>query len=280
MPKVKVNEINIYYEIVGEGEPLVLIMGLGTDHLGWMFQVPTLSEKYKLLLFDNRGVGLSDKPAGPYTIRMMADDTASLLEELKIEKAHILGISMGGMIAQELAINYPQKVGSLILAATYAAPDEKIREVMSNGLKYFVGVEKLDKIEEINFNNINMEKIMKFMMPLILSQEFINNNQELINQMIQQMLATEPSPQAFLAQAIATQNHNTLDRLNNITAPTLVLTGDKDILISPSHSEILAQKIPKAKLVKCEGGTHGFNLELKERFNKEVLNFLQENPLK
>ncbi|MCK4963645.1 MAG: alpha/beta fold hydrolase, partial [Dehalococcoidia bacterium] len=122
MPTTKVGDINMYYEVHGEGEPLLLIMGLGSDLTSWIFQIPEFSKKYQVIAFDNRGVGRTDAPDVPYSTAMMADDTTGLLDALGIEKAHVLGLSMGGFIAQELAVKYPQRVKSLVLAATAAGP--------------------------------------------------------------------------------------------------------------------------------------------------------------
>jgi pimeloyl-ACP methyl ester carboxylesterase len=119
MPTAKVGDINIYYEIHGKGEPLVLIYGY-VGHSGlWFRQIPTLSKKYRVIAFDNRGIGQSDKPDIPYTMAMMAADIAGLLDIIGIDAAHVFGISMGGMIAQHFALNYPQRVISLILGCTY-----------------------------------------------------------------------------------------------------------------------------------------------------------------
>jgi 3-oxoadipate enol-lactonase len=118
MSTAKVGDINIYYEIHGKGEPLVLIYGYAADSGLWFRQIPILSKKYRIIAFDNRGVGRSDKPDIPYTMAMMAGDIAGLLDTIGIDTAHIFGISMGGMIAQHFALNYPQRVISLILGCT------------------------------------------------------------------------------------------------------------------------------------------------------------------
>jgi pimeloyl-ACP methyl ester carboxylesterase len=125
MPIAKVNGININYKVRGEEEHLILISGYGTDQTaGWLFQTPAFKKHYRVITFDNRGAGKTDKPSGAYSIKMMADDTVGLMDYLGIEESHILGISMGGMIAQVIAINYPERINKLILASTFARMDE------------------------------------------------------------------------------------------------------------------------------------------------------------
>ena len=119
MPRIKVQDIDLYYEIHGEGYPMVLIRGLGSNADHWYTQTPVFSSRYRVVSFDNRGIGRSDKPNEPYTISMMADDTVGLMDALGISRAHILALSMGGMIAQEIALKYPEKVESLVLACTH-----------------------------------------------------------------------------------------------------------------------------------------------------------------
>ena len=123
MPSVSVGDIKIFYQDVGEGEPLVLIMGFGGDHMAWALQMADFSAQYRVIAFDNRGVGQSDAPDHPYTIRMMAGDALGLMDALGVDSAHVIGVSMGGMIAQELALARPDRVRSLHLACTFARPD-------------------------------------------------------------------------------------------------------------------------------------------------------------
>ncbi len=123
MPKAKVNGINISYSVGGKGEPLFLIMGLGREGGDWVLQRRVFQKYFRVITFDSRGAGKSDKPGEPYTIKSMADDTVALMDYLKIGKAHVLGVSMGGMIAQEMAINYPERVGKLVLVSTTPGRD-------------------------------------------------------------------------------------------------------------------------------------------------------------
>jgi len=118
MPTTNANGINLYYEVYGQGEPLLLIMGLSLNSKSWFRTLPALSEHYQVIIFDNRGVGLSDKPNTPYSIELMAEDARAVLDAAGVETAHVYGISMGGMIAQKLAIKYPERIRSLILGCT------------------------------------------------------------------------------------------------------------------------------------------------------------------
>lgn len=275
MPKVKVQDIEMYYEIYGSGEPLFLIMGLGMDINGWIFQVPEFSKHFKVIIFDNLGIGKTSAPPGPYSTKMMADDTAELMNILNIDKANILGISMGGMIAQELAINYPEKVKKLILACTYPEPDELARQIMEQGIIQLAGG-AVKTIEEITPDMVSLDirKIMDFMLPFSLSDTFIKQNRQIIDEMLK-MVSENATVEGFLGQVVATQKHNTTDRLNKIFSETLVIAGDKDILVAPENSKILAENIAGAKLVIIEGGTHGFNCEQKDEFNAEIIKFLK-----
>ena len=258
MPLAKLNGININYRVEGRGEPLVMIMGFTASRSGWIRQIPFFRKYYRVVTFDNRGVGKSDKPPGPYSTRMMADDTVRLMDLLGIEKAHIVGLSMGGMIAQELAINYPQRIMKLILAATYARQDE------TSG----------DSLEQAEFLQLTPEKKASALMGLAFNKPFYRFVFGLLGRVLTRF--TGASGRVGIAeQSEACLRHNTLERLPLITAPTLVIVGTGDRLIKPVSSEVIAGKIPNAKLVRVEGGSHSFPFEMKNVFNREVLNFLQ-----
>ncbi len=253
MPITKAGDININYSIKGEGEPLVMIMGYGSGMEGWIAQVPFFSKRFKVITFDNRGVGKSDKPKGPYTTAIMADDAAHLIENIGVAKAHVMGASMGSMIAQELAINHPEKVNRLVLACTYAKP--MLKDTDGTRLTGTPS-ERMNAVLSLAFN----KPLYRFVLGSVAKLRSIPPD--------------SPEAVGIEGQSAAVMTHDTLDRLTSITAPTLVIVGTDDRLIDPTASEIIASRIPGAKLVKIEGGSHTFMMENRDEFNRIVLKFL------
>jgi pimeloyl-ACP methyl ester carboxylesterase len=262
MPLASINGIHISYQIEGEGEPLVMIMGFTASRIGWMPQRRFFRKYFRIINFDNRGAGKSDKPSGPYSTRMMADDTVKLMDALGIEKAHIMGLSMGGMIAQELAINHPQRVMKLVLAATYARQDE------TSG----------DTLEQAEFLHLSPEKKASGLVGLAFNKPFYRFTFGLLAG-VQTRFIGASGRVGIAGQSEACLKHDTLERLSSITAPTLVIVGTGDRIIKPVSSEVIARKIPNAKLVKVDGASHYFSFEMKNVFNREVLNFLKSDAL-
>lgn len=221
----------------------------------WKPQVPAFKDHYKLIRFDNRGAGKSDKPRGPYSIKTMTEDTIGLMDYLGIDKAIILGLSMGGMIAQEIAINYPQRVIKLVLCGTYASRDR------DNGLT--AEAEKLNGLP-------NLKRLSVF-----LSLCFSSPFRRLFYFILLSLTINKTKIQGIEAQGVACGNHNALERLHFIKAPTLVIVGTNDRMVRPSSSKVLASKIAQAKLVEITNGSHTINMEMTKAFNTEVLNFLR-----
>ena len=274
MSTAKVDSIELYYEEKGSGDPLLLIMGLAADSTAWMFQVPDFAKRYRTVTFDNRGVGRSAKPPGPYTIHLMADDAAALLDALDIRRAHVLGVSMGGMIAQELAIRHPERVRGLILACTFPEPDAEVERQREFGMQQFGGTVTASGEMQIDLSALDPLMFFQHLPPRVFNQSFIDTELPRLMQLFAGALQYGFSMEAILGQVAAVMGHRATDRLHQIKAPTLVITGDADLLISPGNSDVLARSIPGAKLVKVPGGSHGFNLETPEVFNRHVLDFL------
>jgi 3-oxoadipate enol-lactonase len=274
MSTAKIRDIEMYYEEHGAGDPLLLIMGLAADSNGWMFQVPDFAKRYRTIIFDNRGVGRSSKPAGPYSVHQMADDAVGLMEHLGIPRAHVVGVSMGGMIAQEVALRNPERVRGLVLACTYPEPDAETEERRTFMVGQFGGQVSEAGDVKIDLSTVNPMMFLQQMLSAVFNQSFIDKELPKLMQLFSGALQYGFSMEAILGQVAAVMSHRTRDRLHEIKAPTLVITGDADRLVSPANSDVLAQEIPGAKLVKVPGGSHGFNFETPEIFNREVLEFL------
>ena len=202
--------------------------------------------KNKVVLFDNRGAGRTDKPDIEYSIKMMANDTTSLMDRLKIEKAHILGYSMGGSIAQEIALSYPEKLEKLILCSTGCGGPKSIpaSEEIRTGL--FSSREGLSDEEKLRNS-----------MPLYFPEDFIRKNPDKVEDYIRRSLLAPIPPHSYRRQLMAVLDFNSYERLKDIKSPTLVISGKEDILVPHENSILLAENIPGAKLILLDNLGHG-----------------------
>ena len=261
MTTVRANGIDLYYEIHGSGEPAVLIQGLGANITGWDLQLEPLSRQYQLIAFDNRGAGRSEKPDEAYSIHQMADDTAALMEELGIQTAHVFGMSMGGMIAQEMYHRHRARVRSLILAGTMAGgpmatfPDMNVfQQFVSNGAT-------------------SMEEAIAEGLKLFYSEEFLAKNQDwLIQRSLKNMSLMAP-PHALQKQVIAVMGFNAHGLPSGIKVPTLVMGATDDQIVPFANQQQIATRIPEARFVPFEGAGHGFLTERAVADNSAVLDF-------
>jgi pimeloyl-ACP methyl ester carboxylesterase len=261
--KVKTNGTELYYEITGSGPNLVLIEGLGAALYLWEKQIPELSKYFTVIAYDNRGVGRSDKPAGPYTINMMAKDLSGLMDSLKISKAHILGVSMGGFIAQEFALLYPEKVDKLVLAATSAGGKDHI--AMSQETLALVLAASGDSREMI-----------KKKLSLVYSKEYVSDDS--VFEHLVDLRVDNPQPQeAYQAQAMAGVTFDRSEDVKNINIPTLILGATNDVLVPIQNSYNLNKKIKNSRLKVFDGMGHQFFVEKSKEFNKDVIDFLNDN---
>lgn len=261
MPYVPTRDIITYYEEAGSGEPLVLIMGLGGDLQGWALTAPALAKHFRVITYDNRGAGRTGAPDRPYTIAGMAGDLAALLDALKIEKAHILGFSMGGYIAQEFALNYPSRVNRLILLATAASIDGYGRVVIGN----WINVQR---------SNMSREQIVRFRAPYLYTSALLDDEAR-YERSIQNSVSNPYAQQdhAFLRQAQAILGWDASARAGAIKAETLVIAGKEDLLVPPRNSEKLNKLIPGSKLQVLDGGHLGA-MEFPNEYNTAILEFL------
>lgn len=265
MPSAKVGDVNLYYEVHGSGEPLVLIMGFGFRAKHWFAIYEKLAEENTVILFDNRGTGQSDKPDIPYTSKMMAGDVLGLMDLLGLRTASIFGISMGGMIAQEFAITYPDRIDNLILGATSCGGQHAL-PTPPETVAFLFNPERAKLTEEQRARDT---------IPWLWNSDFVERNPEAVERFIATSVEYATPPYALNCQANLLMTFDSYDRLKDITAPTLVITGSSDRIIQPGNSQILASKIRGAELVIIEHSGHGFITDATQQASQAILNFLR-----
>ncbi|HET7788403.1 MAG TPA: alpha/beta fold hydrolase [Myxococcales bacterium] len=243
-------ERGIHYEALGDPArpPLLLIMGLALSSRAWDRLPEHLARDFHVLVFDNLGTGRSPRRGVAYRMRHLAHDALAVLDAARVEKAHVFGISMGGMIAQELAIRHPERVRSLALGCTFAS----WRKATAPRLRT-----KIDLVL-LNLGRVTPGRIAR----ILVSAEWHRSHPDSAQQWLRR--AERTALRFATAQVLAIARHHTLDRLQHIRAPTLVLTGDKDRLVPPANSEVLARSIPRARLQILRGAGHVFPLEREE----------------
>ncbi|MCF8567655.1 alpha/beta hydrolase [Alicyclobacillus tolerans] len=267
MPKVRVRDIEMYYEEGGTGPALLLIMGL-SGNLDWWGQpfLSDLEQHFRVIRFDNRGAGRTDRPAVPYSISGFADDTVGLMDALSLEKAHVMGVSMGGMIAQELAVNEPQRVDKLVLGCTNCGPSHS---VMAGPEVQAMLVQRPSSLDEVKANTLR----------LLFPEDFITANGAAMEANWREITKAPIDNESFQRQVMALLQWNSYDRLPEIKAPALILHGTADILVPPQNAEVLAERIPNAKLRLYEGVGHGLNAQVPHEVARDVIAHLQSDSV-
>ncbi len=262
MPTVKLNDVVLYYEIYGNGRPLLLICGLGSDCSSWSGVVKELSSYFQTIIFDNRGSGRSSIGYDICTISKMAEDTIALMDFLKIEKAHILGHSMGGYIALELAINYPSRVDKLILASTASVSSKR------NNILF-------EKMYSQLVKEGPSEEWFKRWTFWLFSPETLNNSQ-FIETFIKNSVKYPylQTAEGFKSQIDAIKLFDVRDKLGVIKAKTLILEGKDDALITPEESGILAKNLPGNTFRVLDGVAHSIHIENPRLFTEAMMGFL------
>ena len=279
----KVNGIDIYYEIHGSGEPLLLIEGLGYSSWMWYKQIPVLSREYQVILFDNRGAGNTDKPDSEYTIEIMADDASGLLRTLGTGPVHVLGISLGGFIAQELALRHPDLVRSLVLVSTNSGSRSRL---IANS-PHFNGLMKLWGILPGSFEmsgkasaplradyGLKREDRIRYGLSLAFTPEYYKSHSDEIERIVRWRMESPQPGYAWARQFTAGTKFDSSGRAEEIKAPTLVLNGSQDRIVSPESAKELAEMIPGANYEEIEGTGHLLFIERAEEFNERVIEFL------
>ena len=255
--------VRIAWERHGAGPPLLLIHGLGYARWGWEPVLPGLAERFDVILFDNRGIGESDAPPGPYTAAEMADDAIQVLDEAGVGRAHVVGTSLGGMVAQELALGHPDRVDRLVLACTTPG-GPKAHPMPQRTLTLMAEAATLE--------------------PAVALRRFVENalapatvaeHPELVDRILAHRIATAQAPVAWAAQAAAGATFDAFERLGALAARALVQHGDEDVVVDPRNADLLVELLPDARLERLQGTGHLFFWEAPERFVSSVSAFLE-----
>lgn len=260
MPIAETNGIRIYYETYGEGEPVVLISGLGSPLGSWETQIPIYSEKFKVIVFDNRGIGRSEITEQGFTIEDMADDTMGLLDHLGISSADFVGKSMGGMIAQWIGIKYPERAGKLVIGCSSASRDDVGNLLIRSGREIAA--------------KAGMKTVWLTGLFYSYSREYVERNFDQIKEFLEDMPEDEEVLKGYLGQSLACEGHNVLDKIGRIKAETLVLYGEDDLIMPPKQTLEMAEKIPDSKTRGFKSVGHGFWREKQQEVDKLVMEFL------
>jgi pimeloyl-ACP methyl ester carboxylesterase len=268
MSMARAGDFNIEHYVEGKGPPLLLISGFTAQASGWNEPfVRLLQSHFQTIRFSHRGTGTSDRPAGEITLRDLADDAAGLLTALGIDKAHVMGVSMGGMVAQELALNHSHRVQGLVLGCTAcggshpvgAAPEVVALLTPQPGL--------------------SREEQLRRAWPALATPEFIESQREVMEERLRASLINPTPIETSMRQMAAVQAFDSFDRLPQIEAPTLVLHGDRDVLVPVANAQILKDRIRGAELRIVAGAGHLFTWEFPEESAGAVVEFLTKVPV-
>jgi pimeloyl-ACP methyl ester carboxylesterase len=256
--------VRIWHDSHGDGEPLLMIPGFSTNATVYWALAPLLARHFRVVLMDPRGAGRSDVPEPPYTMRHFADDCAAVLDAAGIDSAHVLGTSFGGMVAQHLALEHPQRVRGLVLGCTtpggasHVAPQPQDIGLLLTSGDIADPVESLRSLYPVNY-----------------SDAFCAENDAVLCSMAVANAHLRSRPQGRAGQLAAATSHDTLDRLPQIAAPTLVLHGEDDRIVPAANGRLLAERIPAARHIEYPGARHTFFTECAERVAHDVTSFLK-----
>lgn len=267
MAMAKAGNLNVEYHIEGKGPPLLLIMGLGGQASSWGEPLlELLQREFTTVRFSNRGTGASDKPPGGFTIPQMAEDAAALMDAIGLDQAHVFGISMGGMIAQELVLSHASRVRGLVLGCTNCGPARSVA----------VPAQTLVKFGQIMQLPVE-ERVQRFW-EITVTPDFMVSRADFLARIMELGMANPTPMETFGLQFGAVQSFDSYDRLPAIKSPTLILHGDQDVLVPVENADILHRQIPGSQVRIIQGTGHCFFWEQPQEVAEEVIGFLSKAP--
>jgi pimeloyl-ACP methyl ester carboxylesterase len=257
------NEVEIAYEIRGDGDPLVLVHGLAYDRGGWGRLPDLLAERFSVVLLDNRGVGESDAPPGPYSVAQMAADVRAVLDDCGIERTHLFGVSLGGYIAQEVTLTWPERVDRLVLCST-AVGGPRAHPMPAPTQEVFRRYPMMER-----------EAALRMFVENSLGERGVRELPELVEEIYRYRLERAPSTQAWIAQATAGATFVDDDRVGSIRQATLVIHGDADVVVDPANGQLLGELLPNARVEIIADRGHLLVWEDSEAVAELMIEFLQ-----
>ena len=263
MPSAKVNGITLYYEAAGRGPAVVLIGGLGADGHFWYKQVAALVERFTVVTPDNRGAGRSDKPDGPYTTWLAADDIRGLLDALELPVTHVVGASLGGFIAQEFVLAYPERVGRLVLCCT------------SFGGPHSIPIAP-ETVQVLLNRSGDPERDLRVFLPVQVATDYLETHAAEVDAYVAWRVAHPQPMDAYQHQLAASLSHNTEERLPALRCPVLIMHGAQDRVVPAGNAALLAQRIAGARLHIFPDAGHLFLWERADEANRVITEFLAE----
>lgn len=275
MPHARVGDFNIEYYLEGSGQPLLLISGFTAQASGWHDPfLGLLQQQYSTIRYSHRGTGTSDRLTGDIGLSDLAEDAAGLLTALGIERAHVLGVSMGGMIAQELALNHPKRVLSLALGCTTCSGGSQSRR---EGGAVPAPPEAIALLTPEP--GLSREEQVRRSWPVVTTPEFLAKRADVMEERLRRSLINPTPVETAMRQMAAVQAWDSFDRLPQVQAPTLVIHGDRDVLVPVANAQVLKARIPGAEQHIVKGAGHLFTFEFPEESAAAVLGFLARVPV-
>jgi pimeloyl-ACP methyl ester carboxylesterase len=268
MSMIRAGELNLECYVDGDGPPLLMIRGLGAQCSTWGEPLlAPLRKRFRVVRFSNRGTGLSDKPEGAITVRTLADDAAALLDALGIEQAHVFGVSLGGMIAQELVLGHPRRVLGLALGCTFVGGEHAIQAPPESTAALTPD------------RSLSREEQIRKTWPLLMTERSIEKHRDFIEEMLALDVKTPTPPATIIQQITAVQSFDTYDRLPTVDKPTLVIHGDADALIPVENARVIRERIPGSTMEIIRDAGHMFFWEYPEETAALLASFLLTVPV-